>query len=406
MKNVLTRLVLAASATTTALAMVGCGAASTPLSAGIRGGAVAAQAVPGEIVVKFRSANSRQAALQKLGLRTTRRVERVDALVVSAPNTKEALAALQKDPAVLYAEPNWVAKAYDATPATPKLGFALKGGDELLEKLWGMSKIEAAAAWQKTTGEGVKVAVVDTGIDYNHPDFGNRVIDKGRDFASNHADAMDDHYHGTHCAGTIGAGLGNGGVVGVAPNVSLIAVKVLSASGSGSYDGVANGIIYAADAGAQVLSMSLGGPQSSKVIDDAVKYALGKGVLVVAAMGNENSESPSYPAACAGVMPVGATTVSDTRSSFSNFGKHISVGAPGSDILSTVPHGGYKLLSGTSMATPHTSGLAALVKAAHPEFSAAQIRAKIEQTADDLGDKGFDKFFGNGRINARRAVTE
>jgi subtilisin family serine protease len=152
--------------------------------------------------------------------------------------------------------------------------------------------------------------------------------------------------------------------------------------------------------------MSLGGPSGAKVIEDAVNYARSKGTLVVAAMGNDNSERPSYPAAVPGVMAVGATTSSDTRSSFSNYGKHISIGAPGSDILSTVPRGGYKVLSGTSMATPHTAGLCALVKSQFPSFTADQIRAKIEASADDLGDAGFDKFFGNGRINARKAVAQ
>jgi subtilisin family serine protease len=216
---------------------------------------------------------------------------------------------------------------------------------------------------------------------------------------------MDDQGHGTHVAGTIGAGRGNGGVVGVAPGVSLLAVKVLGGDGSGTNESVANGIVYAADQKVDVISMSLGGPGKSRVIEDAVKYAIGKGVLVVAAMGNENTESPSYPAAIPGVMAIGATTNRDIRSPFSNYGKHISVSAPGSDILSTMPGGRYEALSGTSMATPHVSGLAALVKSAFPDLSAAELRTRIERSADDLGDRGFDKYFGIGRINARRAVS-
>jgi thermitase len=185
----------------------------------------------------------------------------------------------------------------------------------------------------------------------------------------------------------------------------LLAVKVLSNEGSGSYDGVANGIIFAADQGAHVISMSLGGPAGSKVIEEAVQYAQGKGSLVVAAMGNENTESPSYPASAPGVMAVGATTKADQRSSFSNFGKHISVSAPGSDILSTVPGGKLDTFSGTSMATPHVAGLAALVKSKFPQANAAEIRSRIEKSADDLGDAGFDKRFGHGRINARKAIA-
>jgi thermitase len=389
--------------------MVGCGTQGLPTAqlAGARTADFNAAAVSGEIIVKFKSDAGRQALLQNLGLKTVKKVERINAIVVKGANTKADLAALNADKNVAYAEPNFIAKAFDIAPKAPSFGFeGLRSGDELLEKLWGMTKIEAAAAWAVTKGGGdVKVAVVDTGIDYNHPDFGNRV-EKGRDFINNDDDAMDDHYHGTHCAGTIGAGMGNGGVVGVAPDVKMVAVKVLSKSGSGSYEGVANGIIYAADSGSQIISMSLGGPAGSKVIEDAVNYAKGKGALVVAAMGNDNSERPGYPASLPGVMAVGATTSADVRSSFSTYGKHISVGAPGSDILSTLMGGGYKSISGTSMATPHVAGLAALVKATFPNADAAEIRSRIEKSADDLGEPGFDKYFGHGRINAAKALAK
>ncbi|MNT71234.1 Thermostable alkaline protease precursor [compost metagenome] len=123
-------------------------------------------------------------------------------------------------------------------------------------------------------------------------------------------------------------------------------------------------------------------------------------------MGNDNSERPGYPASLPGVMAVGATTSADVRSSFSTYGKHISVGAPGSDILSTLMGGGYKSISGTSMATPHVAGLAALVKATFPNADAAEIRSRIEKSADDLGEPGFDKYFGHGRINAAKALTK
>jgi thermitase len=408
MKNGMKNLVVLTSATVTALTMVGCGQmAPSAQLAGANSVNFNAAAAPGEIIVKFKNEQSRQALLQNLGLKTVKKVERINAIVVKGANTKAAITKLQADPNVVYAEPNYVAKAFDIAPKSPAFGFdGLRGGDELLEKLWGMAKIEAAAAWAVTRGGGdVKVAVVDTGVDWKHADFGGRV-EKGRDFINNDDDAMDDHYHGTHCAGTIGAGMGNGGVVGVAPEVKMIAVKVLSGSGSGSYEGVANGIIYSADQGAQIISMSLGGPAGSKVIEDAVNYAKSKGSLVVAAMGNDNSERPSYPASAPGVMAVGSTTSADIRSSFSNYGKHISVGAPGSDIVSTVPGGKYKSLSGTSMATPHAAGLVALIKTAFPNAAASELQSRAEKSADDLGEAGFDKYFGHGRINARKAVTQ
>lgn len=391
-----------------ALVLAGCGRLAptpAPVASAVES-SYAVAAAPGEIIVRFRT--GRQGAMprlsQSLGLKAVKRVERLDAVVCSCANMREAIAKLSQDPDVAYAEPIMTYRANGTSDAAPRLGFRSLAADDRLGELWGMAKIEASAAWETTTGAQVKVAVVDTGVDHRHPDLVGRV-DKGRDFINNDADAMDDQGHGTHVAGTIGAGLGNGGVVGVAPGVSMLAVKVLGGDGSGTNESVANGIVYAADQKVDVISMSLGGAGKSRVIEDAVKYAIGKGVLVVAAMGNENTESPSYPAAIPGVMAVGSTTNRDIRSPFSNYGKHISVAAPGSDILSTVPGGGYEVLSGTSMATPHVSGLAALVKAAFPALSATELRARIERNTDDLGADGFDKYFGIGRINARRAVS-
>jgi len=335
------------------IALTGCGRASAPTAtAGARGPLAAAAVRPGEIVVKFRAPAARQALLQKLGLRSISRVERVDAVVVKAADPASALAALKADPNVAYAEPNHVMRVPSRRLGGLVPRFRVSSGDDLLPQLYGLKNIEAQAAWAVTRGKGAKIAVVDTGIDYRHKDLADRVIDKGRDFASGNDDAMDDHFHGTHCAGSAAATMGNGGVVGVAPEASLIAVKVLGADGSGSYAGVANGIVYAADAGAHILSMSLGGARSSQVVEDAVKYAQAKGVLVVAAMGNDGHEAPSYPAACAGVLAVGAVDRDDRLPNFTNFGAHISVTAPGVDILSTTLDNGYEELSGTSMATP------------------------------------------------------
>jgi thermitase len=356
------------------------------------------------VIVKFKG-NS-QGIIQKLGLKTVGKIDRIGAVVVSGKDTVAMVNELSKNPNVLYAEPNYIAKINQGFQAPEMRAFG--DGDSMLKDCWGIAKIEAPAAWAAAKAKGtdlaaVKVAVVDTGIDYRHADLAGRV-NPGRDFINNDDDAMDDNAHGTHCAGTIGAGIDNGGVVGVNPYVSMLAVKVLSGSGSGSYEAVAKGIIYAADQGSDIISMSLGGPAGSKALQEAVNYAISKKVLVIAAMGNDNSESPSWPAAIPGVMAVGSTTVADARSSFSNFGKHISVSAPGSDILSTVPGGGYKRFSGTSMATPHVAGLASLVKGAFPGISNADLRSKIEKSAVDLGDAGFDKNFGFGRVNALKAV--
>ena len=141
-----------------------------------------------------------------------------------------------------------------------------------------------------------------------------------------------------------------------------------------------------------------------QALADAVKYATDKGCLVVAAMGNEGSTNPDYPAACPGAMPVGATSDEDTLPNFTNCGPHLSVVAPGVQVMSTFLDGGYETLDGTSMATPHVAGLAALLKSQHPTWTPAQLRARIEDTADDKGLTGYDIYFGHGRINAARAV--
>lgn len=405
MKRSIHRLLLV----TISLAAAGCGAAPMLPGATVREGASSAQAVKGELIVKFKGEQGRQALLQKLGLRTVKQVSKIGAVVVKTASPDTALAALKANPEVLYAEPNYIARLVNPKDAenAPDLEGALQVNDPMAKKQWAIKKIDAPGAWAVTRGQSeVKLAIVDTGIDYRHPDLAGRV-DKGRDFINNDDDAMDDNMHGTHCAGIAAASTNNGiGIAGLAPEVSLLAVKVLAGSGSGSYEGVANGIIYAADRGSHVISLSLGGPAGSKVIEEAVAYARGKGALVLAAMGNEMTSAPSYPAAAPGVMAVGATTWLDWKAIYSNTGAHISVAAPGSGILSTVPGGGYHKTSGTSMATPYVAGLAALVKSKYPDFTADQIRQKIEATADDLGGKGFDHKFGHGRINARRALTE
>ncbi|MEB3298372.1 MAG: S8 family serine peptidase [Candidatus Sericytochromatia bacterium] len=383
-------------------ALAGCGQVAPGLASGSgTRSALAAAAMPGQLVVKLRPQVAVSGWMAAYGLKPVRKIEDLGALVVQAADPTAALARLGRDSAVVYAEPNYVARKFEAD-ARPFAGvFA---ADELLGQLWGMQKIGATRVWAGLPGDRkVTVAVVDTGIDHTHPDFSGRVL-KGRDVVNNDDDAMDDEGHGTHCAGTIAAGLGNGGVVGVAPNVTLLAVKVLAANGSGSYAGVAEGIVYAANQGAPVISMSLGGSRPSKVLEDAVALAIRKGSLVVAAAGNDGSDEPNYPAAIKGVMAVSATQREDRIAYFSNTGNHVSVSAPGVSIMSTIPGGKYEALDGTSMACPHVSGLAALVKSKFPSANAATIRTRIEKSADDLGAKGFDPVFGHGRINVAKAV--
>jgi thermitase len=282
-------------------------------------------------------------------------------------------------------------------------GLALLAGDDLLPRLWGMETIGARRVWATTPGDrALKVAVVYTGIDARHPDFSGRV-EAGRDCINGDDDPNDDDGHGTHCAGTVAAGLGNGGVVGVAPGVSLLSVNVLDGEKGGSFVSVSAGIVDAADRGARVVSLSPSSPRTSKLLEEAVAHATAKGALLVAASGNPGSTAPAYPAALPQVMAVGAVRRGDMPA-YSNMGKHLSVAASGVDILSTVPGGGWESLDGTSMACPHVAGLAALVFSRRPGWTAAQVRRRIEATAVDFGPEGFDQRFGHGRIDVAEAL--
>ena len=271
---------------------------------------------------------------------------------------------------------------------------------------WGPQKIEADWAWNTTVGDpSVLVAVVDTGIDYTHPDLAANYVALGYDWVNMDADPWDDHGHGTHCAGIIAAAINNNvGIAGLA-QVRIMAEKVLNNAGGGYWDWIANGIINATDSGADIISMSLGGYSDSELVHEAVRYAYDAGVLVIAAAGNDNTNMKLYPAGYDEVIAVAATDQYDSKASFSNWGEWIELAAPGVSIHSTVPWG-YESWSGTSMATPHVSGVAALVWSRYPNKTRDWVRLWLRYTANDLGDPGFDVYYGYGRINARKAVEQ
>jgi len=283
---------------------------------------------------------------------------------------------------------------------------------------WGPKKIEANWAWNATMGNPtVLVAVVDTGVAYTHPDLAANYVPGGYDWVNMDSDPIDDFGHGTHVAGIIAAVINNSvGIAGLA-QVGFMAEKVLNDFGSGYYDWVANGIVHAADQGANIISMSLGGSGDSDLVHDAVRYAYDMGVLVIAAAGNSNSNMKFYPAAYDEVVAVAATDQYDHKADFSNWGDWIELAAPGVQIYSTMPtyhvtlndYGylmDYDYLSGTSMACPHVSGVAALAWSMFPSKSRDWVSLWLLYTADDLGDPGFDVYYGYGRLNARKAVAQ
>ena len=283
---------------------------------------------------------------------------------------------------------------------------------------WGPRKIEADWAWNITLGcSDVLVAIVDTGIDYSHPDLASNYVSLGYDWVNDDADPLDDFGHGTHCAGIVSAVINNSiGVSGLA-QVKIMAEKVLDYYGVGYYDWIANGIVHAVDSGADIISMSLGGYGYSQILYDVVKYAYDSGVLLVAAAGNDNTNLKLYPAAFDEVIAVSATDQNDFKAYFSNWGEWIELAAPGVDIYSTMPtyhvtlnDWGYSMnydyLSGTSMATPHVTGVAALAWSVHSNKTKDWIRLWLRYCAEDIGDPGHDVYYGYGRVNARKTVEQ
>ncbi|SJZ75092.1 S8 family peptidase [Selenihalanaerobacter shriftii] len=335
---------------------------------------------------------------------------------------KELLKDLNQELIIENAEPNVVAHS------------TLIPNDDCYCTQWGPKHIEAAKGWSLETGkENITIAVLDTGISLNHPDLkpnlvqGYDMVDitpdefitsPGWELTGDYLDRdflpIDEVGHGTHVAGIIAA-VGNNaeGIAGVTWHCRVMPVKVLTkyknittgqVTGIGLFDDISAGVIQATDAGADIINLSLGSLNKSLILEDAINYTLNQDVTIIAAMGNENIEEPSYPAAFPGVIAVGSINKNDQLSDFSNSGDHIDLVAPGEDIMSSYLNNGYKKLSGTSMAAPHVAGLVGLIKSINPSLSNNQIQNILFKTATDLGKKGFDKFYGWGKINIFEAL--
>ncbi|MBU0687555.1 MAG: S8 family serine peptidase [Candidatus Margulisbacteria bacterium] len=312
----------------------------------------------------------------------------------------EALDYLSIDPSVEYAEPNYYVQALDTTPNDPKYS-----------EQWGLPKVSAPAAWDYEQGNSsIIVAVIDTGVNYNHEDLTGKVT-LGWDFVNGDSNPNDDNGHGSGVAGVIGASTNNGiGIAGLGWNTRILAVKVLHSTGTGEVYDVAQGIQYSADR-AHILNLSLGDYDPTTTLQTAVDYAVAKGCVLVGAAGNDGKTDMVYPAAYDSVLAVAATDSSDKRAVWnstqsSNYGTWISVCAPGTNIYSTRLNNSYSSPSGTSMATPFVSALAALILAQNPTWSAAQIKEQIISTADNIDSVniGYTGKLGSGRINAASAV--
>ena len=326
----------------------------------------------------------------------------IPAVVATLP--EPAIEALSHNPNIKYIQPDYYRVYIEPMKAN-------EDPQPFAQTLpWGVDRIDAELAWAYSTGAGVKVAIVDTGIDMDHPDLqanikgGFNTIAPRRGYKDpNNFD--DDHGHGSHCAGIVAAINNDIGVVGVAPDAWLYGVKVLNKGGGGMTSDCIEGIQWCTDNGMDVISMSWGSTAYDQGIVDACNAAWAAGCVLVGAAGNSGVEDPDlYPAGYESVMAISATDSSDNIASFSNYGDEIELGAPGVSVYSCYKDGGYVTMSGTSMACPHVSGVAALAIAVYPTYTNDQIRQLLWDTAEDIGSPGWDIYFGYGLVDAQAAV--
>ena len=393
--------------------------------------------VPGEVIIKFKpgaSAADVRAVLEDLGATRVKRLGRIRAEEhrIARLGVLEAVKRYRRHPAVEFIEPNWIVHA-DVVP-----------NDPLFPQQWALlntgqtggapgADIHATSAWDVETGSAdVVVAIVDTGIDYAHPDLaaniwtnaqeipgndldddGNGFIDDvhGYDFLNGDPDPMDDNGHGTHVSGIVAAVGDNGiGVAGVAWNVKVLPLKFLDETGTGSTVGAVQAIEYAIRNGARILNLSWGGTDFSAALEAAIEDANAAGLVCVAAAGNDGlslDQFPHFPASFTvpNMIAVASSTESDELSGFSNFGRGtVSLAAPGSNILSTFPGGAYESFNGTSMAAPHVSGALALLWSKFPEMPIAQMKTVLSNSADPIPALAGLTISG-GRLNVVRMLA-
>ena len=356
-----------------------------------------------------------------------RKLSPLDIYVIKIPDhssVEEMLWLLKKNPDVEYVEPDY-SVTIATIPNDPLFSFQYalyNSGD--LNGLPGnppvklRADIKAPEAWEETTGnEGVIIAVIDTGIDFLHPDLKSKIQQGGRDFVNDDFDPTDDHGHGTFVAGIIAADTNNGeGIAGVCWKCKLLPIKAIGEEGYGYYSWLIQSILWAAEKGAQVINLSVSAYGNSEGLREALQFAHEKDIVIAAAAGNHGIKQVSYPATfneyC---LAVAATDFTDSRTNWSNYGPEIDVAAPGAKLLSSVPtwkepseYLPYAFGWGTSYATAHVSGLAALIKSIKPWLKASEVMSIIRYSSDDINsDKypGKDEYIGYGRINMEKALV-
>lgn len=356
----------------------------------------ASSTIPIELLVKFEAGKNSDILAQveaDLGTQVIGSIPQlgVEVVRVATATPTVALEALRRLPGVAYVEPNYPVQSL-GMPDDPDVPVQ-----------WHLDAVGAPAAWDISTGNDVVIAVIDTGVDPGELDLKDKLV-PGYDFVNEDAEPWDDQGHGTRIA-LIAAAAGNNGYggAGIAYGARVMPLKALNNAGSGTHASIAKAIVWATDNGADIINLSIGGPYASRTLEDAVNYAWRRGVLLVAAAGNENSNVPVYPAAYEPVLAVTGTTREQQRAGFSNWGDYVGVAAPGMNIPITY-RGSHQTGSGTSLAAPQVAGVAALVLSRNPSLTNGQVRGIIQSTAHDLGNPGWDPFYGFGQVNAYQAV--
>jgi type VII secretion-associated serine protease mycosin len=319
------------------------------------------------------------------------------------------IAELASDPAVAWAEPDYVVELTDEVEVAAVAVNDPKAGEQ-----YSLDRMRVRDAWSLETGAAGVVAVLDTGAYYAHPDLQGRLL-PGHDFVNDDSNAADDNGHGTWVAGIIAAEVNDAfGIAGISWSDKILPVKIMNSNGTGTTSDLTAGITWAADHGATVINMSVGGFPYSQYVKDAVDYAWSKGVVLVGAAGNNHREERFYPASYPNVVSVSATQADDEFTHWSSYGPDVDVSAPGASVLTTncdrakvgaCPYyGDHIVISGTSFAAPNVAGVVALIRARYPTYTPAQVVSRLTGTADDLGYAGWDNRYGVGRVNAFRAV--
>ncbi|MBI5244480.1 MAG: S8 family peptidase [Elusimicrobia bacterium] len=347
------------------------------------------------IVFKKGTPAQQQMSIAQVGGATVvNKLKLINALAVVVPNAQlhDLDAGLAASPEVVRVEEDFYQNWLAADEPPPQ--------QDAQTVPWGIARVNAKGAWHLTRGAGVKVAVVDTGIDYEHPDL---KVAGGFSIVTHDDKYKDDNGHGTHVSGTIAAQDNGVGVVGVAPEVALFGVKVLDAGGSGTFADVIEGIQWAADNKMDVANFSLGASQGTQALEDAVKAAAKAGLTIIAAAGNSGG-AVGYPAAYEDVIAISASNSKDKLAYFSSRGPQVAIIAPGVAVQSTYMGGGYRSLDGTSMACPHAVGLAALAVAAQGIHGSKALRTALQKAATPLPGLTPDQQ-GAGLVDAAKLVA-